>query len=349
MRRLLLVTMTVSLSATVLVRAADDLVIVRFNDYLDALRTQAGIPGLGVALLRSVEGNWEQGLGQADVEHALPARPDMPLQVDGTTQIVTAAIVLRCVEEGKLSLDDRVDKYAPGIADGSLTIRQVLSHTSGSANNLVFSYRPDRLNTLLGASVVACTGRSLRQSFADLLDRFAMVDSVPGPDVLTAGDAFPGSLLDRFRGSLARLAKPYAVDSRGRPSPSQYAASMLAPAAGLISTARDLAKFDLSLRQGAWLRSDSLALAWTAPADANGSRLPHGLGWFVQSYNGERLVWQFGVGDNASSSMILTLPSRGMTLVLVANSQGLARPFSLSAGDVTVSPFAKLFLSVFVR
>ena len=47
--------------------------------------------------------------------------------------------------------------------------------------------------------------------------------------------------------------------------------------------------------------------------------------------------------------MILTAPLRGLTLILLANSSGLARPFSLEAGDVTVSPFARLFLGIFVR
>ena len=47
--------------------------------------------------------------------------------------------------------------------------------------------------------------------------------------------------------------------------------------------------------------------------------------------------------------MIIMVPRRGVTLIMLANSQGLARPFSLSAGDVTVSPFARLFLSIFVR
>jgi hypothetical protein len=47
--------------------------------------------------------------------------------------------------------------------------------------------------------------------------------------------------------------------------------------------------------------------------------------------------------------MILTAPFRGLTLILLANSSGLARPFSLEAGDVTVSPFARLFLGIFVR
>jgi hypothetical protein len=69
----------------------------------------------------------------------------------------------------------------------------------------------------------------------------------------------------------------------------------------------------------------------------------------VQTYNGESIVWQFGVADNASSSMIVTVPGRGLTLILVANSSGLARPFSLDAGDLTVSPFARLFLGIFVR
>jgi len=55
------------------------------------------------------------------------------------------------------------------------------------------------------------------------------------------------------------------------------------------------------------------------------------------------------MGDNASSSMIVTAPARGLTLVLLANSNGLVKPFGLSAGDLTVSPFARVFLGLFVR
>ena len=53
MRRppLLLITMVLALSVSVLVHAADDFVLVRFSDYLDALRVQANIPGLAAALV----------------------------------------------------------------------------------------------------------------------------------------------------------------------------------------------------------------------------------------------------------------------------------------------------------
>jgi hypothetical protein len=47
--------------------------------------------------------------------------------------------------------------------------------------------------------------------------------------------------------------------------------------------------------------------------------------------------------------MIVSVPGRGLTMILLANSQGLARPFSLASGNITVSPFARLFLSIFVR
>ncbi len=90
-------------------------------------------------------------------------------------------------------------------------------------------------------------------------------------------------------------------------------------------------------------------MAWRPAVGANGQPLPHGLGWFVQSYNGETIVWQFGVSQGASSSLIVTVPGRGLTLVLLANSDGLSSPFSLANGDLTASPFGRLFLGLFVR
>jgi hypothetical protein len=77
--------------------------------------------------------------------------------------------------------------------------------------------------------------------------------------------------------------------------------------------------------------------------------LPHGMGWFVQNYNGEKVVWQFGQGDNASSSLVVVVPARSLTLVLLANSDGLSKSLGLADGDLTRSPFGKLFLELFVR
>ena len=346
--RLLVVALLLSMGALV---HADDFVLSHFNDYLDALRIQAGIPGLAAAIVGPGAVNWDGAFGQQDIERNIATRLDTPFQLDGTTQMIVASLALRCASDGWLSLDDPVSKFAPSSPDAGATIGQLLTHTTAGVNGLTFSYRPDRL-TPVAAAIAACTDSTFRWGVGSFMDRWAMIDSVPGADVakLTApAENFSASTLQRYSGALGRLATPYAVDARGHATPSSYAAPTLTPGSGLISSVHDLEQFDLALKSGAVMRPEWLTLAWTPPNDASGHPLPHGYGWFVQVYNGEPIVWQFGVSDNASSSMVITAPRRGMTLILVANSDGLTRPFTLSAGDITVSPFARLFLSLFVR
>src|SRR5204862_7798469 len=105
----------------------------------------AGIPGLAAAIV-DVDGNvsWRAAFGQRNVERLDPTRVDTPFHLNGLTQIITASLVLRCVEEARLSRDDRIGQFKTSRPDAHATIRQVLTHTSGSPDNLVFSYRPDR-------------------------------------------------------------------------------------------------------------------------------------------------------------------------------------------------------------
>jgi CubicO group peptidase (beta-lactamase class C family) len=348
-RPLLFLTIAISLCVALPSRA-DDVRLGRFGDYVESLRTQAGIPGLAALIVGNNDIVWERGFGKQDIERSIPTRTITPFHLDGLTQMFTAALVLQCVEEGRLSLDDPIGQYATSSPEPDATLRQILSHTSGPPDNLVFAYRPDRLGPLTSA-VQACTGDSFRQTLANQLDRLAMIDSVPGPDVIEPlpPDGIPDpSAIARYASVLQGLATPYAVDSQRRASVSHYSATTLTPSSGLISTVRDVAQFVLGLRRGVLLRADTLALAWRAPLGRDGQRLPHGLGWFVQSYNGETIVWQFGAGENGSSSLEVTVPGRGITLLMFANSTGLVKPFALAGGDLTASPFGRLFLGLFV-
>jgi CubicO group peptidase (beta-lactamase class C family) len=118
---------------------------------------------------------------------------------------------------------------------------------------------------------------------------------------------------------------------------------------GLMSSVHDLAQFDLAIKRGILLRPDSLALAWQPSAGADGQRLPHGLGWFVQVHEGETIAWQYGMVAGASSSLVVTLPARGITLILLANSDALAQPFATGTPNVALSPFVRLFVGLAVR
>jgi len=327
---------------------ADDLALQRFGDYLEALRAQAGIPGLAAAIVGYNGGSWERAFGKQDVERSIATRADTPFQLDGVTQIFTASLIMRCVEEGTLLLDDRVGTFVPTAPEPNATVRQILTHTSSDGS---FRYRLSRLD-VLAPVVDVCAADRFRSKVAKGLDWLAMIDSVPGADVVhitPPDDFFKSSTLARYASALTRLATPYAVDSRGRSSISGYAATTITASSGAISTVRDLGQFVAGLRSGLVVRPETLALAWRAAVAPDGQRLPHGMGWFVQSYNGETVVWQFGESDNASSSLIVTIPGRGLSLALLANSDGLSRPFPLAAGDLTVSPFGRLFLGAFVR
>ena len=123
--------------------------------------------------------------------------------------------------------------------------------------------------------------------------------------------------VERYNALLQRQATPYAVDDRGRATQSSYpeSAQSLTPSTGLVTTVRDLAKFDLALKKGLLVLPGTVTQAWSAPWNSAGVSLPHGAGWFVQDHNGEQVVWQFGMSENASSSLMITLPARGLTLI----------------------------------
>ena len=207
---------------------------------------------------------------------------------------------------------------------------------------------------LLTPAMEWCAPQPYRKSVAHrILSRLAMQDSVPGTDLQNKDLDLPEGLfdaddLDRYRTVLERLAVPYKVDGRGRAERIDLPPGGIDAAGGLVSTVRDLAKLDAaldpSLESGRILLPETLAMAWSPAAGRDGTQTPMGLGWFVQSYRGQRVVWQFGSVPNAYSSLVIKLPERGLTFILLANSDGLSAPFQLQAGDVTKSVFAALFL-----
>ena len=324
---------------------AEDLVLDTLGTYLDALRAQAGIPGLSAAIVGANGIVWERAFGYQDQDLAIPVTPDTAFHLDGITQVVVASLVLRCVEDGRLQLDDPIGRFDPASPDAGATIREILTHTTASAEGLTFVHQPERLDSLR-LPVEACTAVSFTEAIASWLDALGMVDSVPGPDAV-AHLRDPESLLElRYEEVLGRLAVPYRVDERRRAFSSHYSVVTLTPGAGLISTVRDVARFDLALRVGLLLARQTRTLAWSAPVGWDGDLLPHAYGWFVGTHADVSVIWQYGVGVDASSSLVVTALTKGLTLILMANSDELASPFRESSTDVTSSPFARLFLEL---
>ncbi len=97
---------------------------------------KTGVPSASVAVVQHGKLVYTHAYGSArlatDSAPAVPATPDMRYSIGSISKQFTAAAILMLQEEGKLSIDDPVGKYIPGLTRGNeVTIREILSHTSG--------------------------------------------------------------------------------------------------------------------------------------------------------------------------------------------------------------------------
>ncbi|MDQ0791549.1 serine hydrolase [Streptomyces sp. B1I3] len=104
---------------------------------------QDGVPG-GIALAELGNDTWAGRAGTADLTTRRKPRADDRFRIGSITKTFVATVMLQLEEEGRLSLDDTVDHWLPGLVrgnghDGSkIKIRQLLNHTSG-----IYSYTGD--------------------------------------------------------------------------------------------------------------------------------------------------------------------------------------------------------------
>ena len=93
---------------------------------------KTGAPSASIAIVRDGRTVYLQAYGNARLEPKLAAEPGMRYAIGSVSKQFTAAAILLLQQDGKLSLDDRVAKYFPDLTGArDITIRQLLSHTSG--------------------------------------------------------------------------------------------------------------------------------------------------------------------------------------------------------------------------
>lgn len=95
-----------------------------------------GIPGLGVGIVQDGRVVYAQGFGVQSLETRSPVTTDSLFCVASVSKCFVACAVMQLVEAGKIALDAPLVEYLPDfkMADDryrQITIRQILSHTSG--------------------------------------------------------------------------------------------------------------------------------------------------------------------------------------------------------------------------
>jgi len=98
---------------------------------------EAGLMGLGAAIIVDKKVVWMKGYGLADKERAVPFTPDTVMNIGSISKTFTGVALMRAIQEGKLSLDQDINTYLPFKVinphqpNEKITLRQVATHTSG--------------------------------------------------------------------------------------------------------------------------------------------------------------------------------------------------------------------------
>jgi len=104
----------------------------KLDEKISSTLKLAGAPSVSVAVVKDGKLVYAKAFGTADLAAGRPANLQTRYAVGSISKQFTAAALLMLEEQGKLSLDDRVSKYFPDLTRaGEVTIRQLLSHTSG--------------------------------------------------------------------------------------------------------------------------------------------------------------------------------------------------------------------------
>jgi CubicO group peptidase (beta-lactamase class C family) len=315
-----------------------------FAARLDSIRVQLRIPGVAAAIAQDGHVVWSQGLGYADAEAKRPVMPATPFHLASLTKPFGALIVMQLVEEGLVGLNDPVSDYGVIFsAPDTVRVHHLLTHTSEGVPGSQYRYSGNRF-ALLDQVILAAAGRSFAELLVErVLKPLGLKNTAPNPEQPTAF-GFTGLDLSRFRAEMAAGYELVGSTVVPRDHPDYFGT-----AAGLVASAEDMAAFSVAVDEGRFLDEETWTQVFTPATSNSGDTLPYGLGWFIQRYQGLTLQWHYGYWTT-NSSLILRVPERRLTFVVLANTPSLSAAYPGLGSDSNVlrSEVARLFVDALV-
>ena len=326
------------------------------DDYVQSQLAARRLPGVALAVVKDGRIVKAAGYGVASLELNVPVAADTVFEIGSISKQFAANAILLLVEEGKVKLDDPISTYLSRTppAWSAITVRHILTHTAGLADfdtgKIGFSYRREYTN----------------EEFVDLLAARPL-DFPPGQR-WNYTNAFPllGMVVERASGMAytdfvrTRIFAPLGLRSarfktasdvvphradgyllkdgeyrRGEPLRPQ----VIAANGGILINVLDFAAWDIAITSHKLLRPASLEAMTTPARLADGSTVGHGLGWFIDTFNGHRFGAHWGTTVTGHSAVIRRYVDDRVTVIMLAN---------LDDGGLGIDAMSKHIAGVYV-
>jgi CubicO group peptidase (beta-lactamase class C family) len=296
------------------------------------------VPGSAIGVMKDGKLVWSAGFGYADLEQQVKAGPKTIFRAGSISKSLTSAAIGRLIEEGKLDLDQPVQRYVPSFPrkQWPITVRQVAGHIAGirhynpgefestrhyptvleglmifQDDSLLFepgtrySYSSYGWN-LVSAVIEGASG----EPFLDYMRKqvflkAGMLATVPD----YADSIIPWRARNYVRGPDRQVLNAPYVDN-----------SYKWAAGGFLSTIEDLVRFGEAMRTGTLLKPATVQQLWTSLTLSDGKETGYGIGWSVnRDAQGHRYVGHTG-GSMGATSHLRVYPDDGLVIVLLVNS-----------------------------
>lgn len=303
------------------------------------------VPGISAAVVQEGELVWSEGFGMADLENFVPAASSTLFRLGSISKPITATAILQLYERGKLDLDAEVQKYCPAFPkkEGPITTRELLGHLGGirhynpdgkgdipddSAKH--FATMQDSLQIFANDPLVAKPGTKFQYSTYGYTVLGCVLEGAASQkfvDYVKENVFDPAGMTetqeDNFFKVIQHRTRWYHKDKSGVvQNAGVLDSSYKIPGGGLISSADDTARFEISILANKLLKPVTRELMWTPQKAADGSQNGYALGWVTTKKYGLTLVEHTGGQQGTSTSMLL-VPERRAGIVVLANMDGV--------------------------
>jgi CubicO group peptidase (beta-lactamase class C family) len=305
---------------------ADDI-----DDYLKAQMRWERIPGLSIVVVRDGQILKGGGYGLSNLETDSQAGADSVYKMGSLSKQFLAAGLLVLVQDGKVGLDDPVNKYLPGVPEAwkPITVRNLLTHTSGIARDspafdpLKLQSDDEVVRALYSQPLQFSPGSRFAYSninYYCVAEIIQKASGMPWPDFIASRIFAPAGLTSTRTTTVADIVPHRAsgYETSGGKFKNADIWIALRPSGAFLSTVLDLAKWDIALDSGKILTAATRDQMWAPVRLTDGTTHGYGFGWFVDEINGHRRVHHSGGVPGFVCEMEM-FPDDRLAVIVMAN------------------------------